>query len=362
MKDTFNARNLSTANKMIAVLVAVVIGITGYILISSRAASPFAAVELEQGATSGQTKSVIDDSASGGVAIQFGSEQVQAPSAAAPTDSWPNGSSTGYKKAPGYPGSLTKFTGTVQSGQTYKFMDFTGETSVGSLLSNVNNVTFIGCRFAASGSQAAVVATYGDNITFQYSTFEPSATATGPVDYSAGYLYGIDQRAPGKITVDHSDFWGWGAGIHLSYSNAAKPVTVKDSWFHDARNDGGTDTTSAILENVGGGQSSITLTHNTMVSAGNTSAIALQGGEYSNLSITGNYLAGFGYTVNLGGKGSSKVVFTDNTLGEDIKPVSGSVTGWDASIGTWKGNKAYSASATTFWLPDGKTAATDYAG
>jgi hypothetical protein len=96
-------------------------------------------------------------------------------------------------------------------------------------------VSFYGCRFASNAVSDANVAVYGDDIRFDYCTFQPSAATAPPVGYSQGYQYGIDQRFDGQLTVDHSDFWGWGNGIQFKFSNQAKPCTVRNSWFHNAR-------------------------------------------------------------------------------------------------------------------------------
>jgi hypothetical protein len=231
---------------------------------------------------------------------------------------------------------------------------------------------------------------YGE-ATFSYSTFEPSndADSKPPTPYSQGYQYGIDQRYDGKLTIDHSDFWGWGNGIQIGYSSQAKPLTVKDSWFHDARDDGNIDHTDAILENYGGsGFSYMTFDHNTIVSVGNTNGLALQNGDkggYDHLTVTNNYFSGFGYTVNIGGSGRiSNSLFTGNTYGTDIKPTYGPLYDWssDGTNNLWRNNKWHVPSGGWgnpahdgwYWIPDGSDASnygyddsmfvsqTDYAG
>lgn len=292
--------------------------------------------------------------------------------AAGPPSAWPNASNTGHEHAPGYPGSLTPFTGTIQSGQTYQYKDFPSGVGVGSAGSPVTNVTFRGCRFRSNAVDDANVAVYGDDITFDYSTFEPSAVNAPPTPYAKGYQYGIDVRTAGKVTVDHSNFWGWGNGIQFGSSTQAKPFVVKNSWFHDAREDGGVDHTDAILENYGG-QSYMLFDHNTIVSAGNTNGLALQGDSYANVTVTNNYFSGFGYTVAVGTKsGNTNVVFTDNTFGTDIEPGYGPLYGWQSGTGnTWRRNKwrvtpgGYSTQTSDdgkYWWPDGTLSGTDYAG
>ena len=185
----------------------------------------------------------------------------------------------------------------------------------------------------------------------------------------------LDQRGiQGQITVDHSDFWGWGNGIQFGRSSQAKPFVVRNSWFHDARKDGGIDHTDAILENYGGA-SYMVFDHNTIVSDGNTNGLALQNGNqtgYTNVTITNNYFSGFGYTINMCGyfQGCANITFTDNTFGTDIKPVWGALYGWsDGSGNLWRRNKwhvvpgGYYSNNTddgSYWWPDGTLSTSDY--
>ena len=300
--------------------------------------------------------------------------------------SWPDATNTGYVNAPGYPGSLATFSGSIQSNTTYSFQNFTSGAGIGSSSVHPTNVTFIGCRFASNAVADANVACYGDNVTFQYCTFEPSADPTPPVTYANGYQYGIDQRYNGAMTVDHCNFWGWGNGIQWSFSSQAKPVIVRDSWFHDARDDGGVDHTDAILENYGGSindHAYAVFHHNTMSSVGNTNGLALQGNSYFNITITHNYLSGFGYTLNAGsdGSGNQNVVVTDNVFSDEIQPGIGFLYGWSDGNGNlwrrntlhlpnapgWSNNGAWGAAITQadegkYYYPDGTAHSVDYAG
>jgi hypothetical protein len=287
------------------------------------------------------------------------------------TNQQPDATNTGYRNAPDYPGELTRFTGTIQSGQTYRFHDFPSGLRVPA---GVHNVTFYGCRFASNAIADANVAVYGDNITFDYSTFEPSRVAAPPTAYTQGYQYGIDQRSRGQITVDHSDFWGWGNAIQFGFSSEAKPFVVRNSWFHDARDDGGIDHTDAILESYGG-QSFMVFDNNTIVARGNTNGLALQNGNgtgYKNVTITNNYFSGFGYTVNVCGhfQGCSNITFTDNTFGTDVRPVWGPLYGWqDGNGNIWRRNRwrvvpnGYSRNSADdgkYWWPGGMVSNSDY--
>lgn len=304
---------------------------------------------------------------------------IGAPTTPPPTaGQWPDATNTGYKNAPGYPGHLTPFTGTLQSGQTYKFYDFTQGLAVPC---DVSNVTFYGSRFAYTqtdpNNNANVVIgdhykTCGNNIVFDYVTFQPRVVSSPPTAYSQGYGYGIDQRGDVQITVDHSDFWGFGGGIQMQYSSQARPVVVRNTWFHDARDDGGgVDHTDGILDNWGG-QGYMIFDHNKISSVGNTQGLSLAGGNgYTNVTITNNYFSGFGYTVAIGGKQNNRnVVFTDNTFGTDIQPYFGPLyPGWtDGNGNLWRRNKWHvvpnsyyknSADDGKYWTPNG-VSATDW--
>jgi hypothetical protein len=292
--------------------------------------------------------------------------------ALAPPSTFPNSTNTGFRNAPGYPGQLTRFSGSIQSGQTYKFYEFSGGLNIPK---GITNVTFIGCRFTSNATVDANVADYGDNIVFSYSSFEPPGPIGAPkvVPYNTSYQYGIDQRTASKLTVDHSDFWGWGNGIQFGWSSQAKPVVVTNSWFHDAREDGGVDHTDAILESYGG-PSYMVFDHNTIVSVGNTNGLALQGDGYSNVTVTRNYFSGFGYTVNVGahGENNHNVNFSGNTFGTDIEPGWGPLYGWQGGNGNvWRLNKwrvapgGYSTKTADdgkYWWPDGTLSTSDFAG
>jgi hypothetical protein len=287
-----------------------------------------------------------------------------------PSTDFPGPTNTGYKNAPGYPGQLTKFTGSLQSGQTYKYYEFDPGLEVG----NVSDVTFYGCRFDGlnSAAFANVIVRGGQNITFDYSSFIPQKLATPPAAYGDSSQFGIWVYPAniGKLTVDHSDFWAFGNGIQFFPSgDSTKPFTVRNSWIHDARADGGTDHTDGILngDTVG---SYITIDHNTIVSKGNTNGLALQDTADRNVSVTNNYFSGFGYTVRLGGSGNQNFTFTGNTYGTDIKPEWGPLYGWTSGSGNlWRDNKwhvapgGYSTKTTDdgkYWWPDGTLSTSDY--
>jgi peptidoglycan hydrolase-like protein with peptidoglycan-binding domain/chitodextrinase len=297
---------------------------------------------------------------------------------------WPNSTNTGYRNAPGYPGSLHACSGPIQSNTTYSFCDFNGGVSVGTRDAPVSNVTFYGSRFHGAGESLDVIALYGDNITIDYSSIEPAVSAP-PVSHSQGYYIGIDADGSyytnvGKLTVTHSDIWGFAGAIATNGSTQAKPHVFRDNWIHDPRADGGVDHTDGIGETSGFGNSSyVVIDHNSVLGVGNTNGLAYQAGTYSNFSVTNNYFSGFGYTINLGNamNNSSNFLFSGNTFGTNFRPDWGPLYGWGGTGNVWKCNYIKFVPGTTwtsgggwkpvasddgkFWTPNG-VSATDYLG
>jgi hypothetical protein len=312
-----------------------------------------------------------------------------------PLYGFPGKYNTGYRNAPGYTGSLTTFSGTIQSNQTYQHMYFPGGALVGTWSLTVKNVTFIGCRFTSNSVSGQNVGVMGDNITFTYCSFEPSAVSAPPVANASGYQFAINQMTTvdtGRITIDKCDFWGWANAIQFEYSSQTRPFVVRNSWFHDARNPGSgasIDHTDAILENWGGSTVwYMIFDHNTIVSRGTTNGLALQGTNYSNVTVTNNYFSGFGNTVALG-QLNNNLTFTGNVYGTDFQPDwSPLYGGWTSGTNNlWRHNKwhvvpgvtwrvtaqlpAYMTAAVSdgqYWWPTaaydtpGCVRATDYAG
>lgn len=279
---------------------------------------------------------------------------------------FPGASNSGYANAPGYTGTLSDCSTNIESNTTYRNCDFPDGLTIGSSSSHPTDVTFVGCRFASNSVVDADVADYGSNITFSYDTFEPntvsaSSEPTAPtaaaVSYNQGYEYGIDQRYSGALTVDDSDMWGFGDAIQFGYSSQSAPVTVSNTWIHNPRDNGGVDHTDGILENYGH-LSYMVFNHNTITGNGNTNGLALQGPDYSHVTITNNYFSGYGYMVNTGGNSdSTDMTFTGNVWGTDIEPGWGPLYGnamytTPSLGGVWKDNTIYVAPGTS-WMAKG---------
>lgn len=285
---------------------------------------------------------------------------------------WPDATNTGYRNAPGYTGSLTNGSAiTVQSNQTYNHTAFSGGVNVGSNGNPVTNVTFNGCRFYGISVGDALVTLFGDNITFNYCSFEPGVAAP-PVAYNKSYQYGLAGNGGyytlvQQLTVSHCDFWGFGNAIDCKNSTQAKPHLFEHNWIHDAANDGGAIYhTDGIGDESGSGQNSyVTLHHNTIISEGNTNGIAYQQGVYDHFTVTDNLLGGFGYTVAIWANTST--VFTGNVFDASTIPAGyGPLypqTFWTGGTSLWRNNiwQSTDASNGKFWTPSGP-GSTDYNG
>jgi hypothetical protein len=274
----------------------------------------------------------------------------------------PDSTNTGYLNAPEYPGSLSPCPTTLTSNTTYNFVDCTGGIPDGS---GKSNITFYGSRFRSNAVVDANVKANADNMVFNYCTFMPSTVASPPVSYNGGYQYGINQTANVQLTVDHSDFWGFGNGMQVSFSSQTKPLLIQNSWFHDTRADGGIDHTDGILANDGGASIAYVKIHNNTIEAvGNTQCIAMQGTHgFINLTVTNNYVSGFGYTVSLGNNGGvpyngQNVIFQGNTFETYLRPVWNTFYGaWsDTNGNVWKCNKLHVITGSYYTLTsdDGK--------
>jgi len=346
---------------------AVFVGLTITVLIL--ASTEYGEAELESGAVENGAKVVINSGASGGKAVAFEAAPAvtaQAPTPPPPSATFPNGASTGYANAPNYPGSLHTCATPIQSNSTYDYCNFPG-LSVGSQSDPVSNVTFYGCWFHGTNDTGALVILYGNNITFDYSSFTPNAGAP-PVAYNQSYEYGIEAdggyySSVQKLTVTNSNFWGFQDAIDTNGSTQAEPQLFEGNYIHDSAAAGGVAHVDGIGTLSGSGNSSYdVIVHNTIESNANTNAIAFQGGTYSHFTITDNQLGGFGYTVAILGT-VSYITFTGNTF-STLDPIGWGPlypnTFWTTTGSIWSNNKWYvppgaawgnPAQSGWYWVP-----------
>jgi hypothetical protein len=333
---------------------------------------------------------------------------VSAPAFAATTTPWPGqaGNPVGYAAhgplgTTPWPGgnfqsgtaaSPTVYTGYVFtgpqtiSGSYIQFVSCDFNSGTGGVLVSGSNITFTGSRFQSNSTGNYNVQTTGSNITFSYSSFTPLAsfytsppgsvwpsagagknTTTQTTDVNAingndGYEYGINITSGGPVTVDHSDFWGFGNAV-VFYATTQQ-INITNNWIHDAVNASpqGYHTDGAGYINGGAGPSNLLIQGNTIASLGNTQGLAFQGASsgYNNIQIIGNYFSGFGYTAAAapGGVALTNSSITSNVFGTDIEPVWNPLYGasWNgASSSTWACNKIAFAAGTSWTDGDGWT-------
>ena len=261
---------------------------------------------------------------------------------------------------------------------TIRNCHYAGGAEIGRYQGDVVNVTFIGVRFHGTAVEEALVKIWGDNITFDYCTFEPDVPFQPGVRvaYNKSYQYGISAGGSyytkvGKLTVTHSDFWGFGNAVDLYGSTQAKPHVFRDNWIHDAAADGGSYHTDGIGTLSGSGTGAyLVLDHNTIESPGNTNGIAFQKGSYSNYTITNNLIGGWGYSVALWAP-APNTTFTGNVFSTRLKPVWGPLypqAFWTSTGSGWKDNRwmvpdgaawGNKADDGKYWTPTGPSAS-DY--
>jgi hypothetical protein len=287
------------------------------------------------------------------------------------TTPWPGGSfQSGTAANPTvYKGYVFSGPQTI-SGSYIQFISCDFNSGTGGVNVTGSNITFTGDRFQSNQVEYYNVRTTGASITFSYSSFTPltsfyttppgsvwpsagagqntyqqcttgqttsgcSGTTNNAIDGNDGYEFGIDVGSGGPITVDHSDFWGFGNAISFD-SPTTVQMTVTNNWMHDAANASWSATSPTSGQayhidgpgylNGGAAPSNVLIQGNTIASLGNSNGVAFQAATsgYSNIQIIGNYLSGFGYTLAPGEPGNTHFtgsVIANNVWGTDVEPV-----------------------------------------
>jgi hypothetical protein len=304
------------------------------------------------------------------------------------TTPWPGGSFTsGTASSPTVYKNYV-FSGPITvSGSYIQFISCDFNSGTGGVNVTGSNITFTGNRFQSNQVEYYNVLVSGSNISFSYDSFTPLAslytappglvwpsagsgqntttqtTNVNAIDGNSGYEFGIDiANNAGTITVDHSDFWGFGNAIVFNGASTAQ-VNITNNWIHDAANASqqGYHTDGPGYLNGGAGPSNILIQGNTIASLGNTNGIAFQAATsgYNNIQIIGNYFSGFGFTVAAGEPGNTYFTnssITGNTFGTDVEPVWNPLynNSWPAGTNSkWACNKIAFASNTSWTDGDG---------
>ena len=273
------------------------------------------------------------------------------------------------------------------SGSYIEFVSCDFNSGTGGVSVSGSNITFTGSRFQSNNVQYYNVQVTGSNITFSYSSFTPLAsfytappgsvwpsagsgqntttqtTGVDAIDGNEGYEYGVNITSGGPVTIDHSDFWGFGNAL-VFYSTTAQ-MTITNNWIHDAANASpqGYHTDGPGYLNGGAGPSNILIQGNTIASLGNTNGLAFQAATsgYDNIQIIGNYFSGFGFTVAAGAPGNTHFTnssVSNNVFGTDVEPMWNPLYGNSFTAGSnssWTCNKLAFRSGTTWTDGDGWT-------
>jgi hypothetical protein len=295
-----NFFRIARANKLAAIVCALVIIGVGLWLVRSQAAGFFAAVESDAGTLSGNAQVVSDASASGGKAIQFTAPVTPPPPGPSPrpfpfpAGMKPDATNTGLLVAAS---QLTIVSGDQTYGPSFNGQTITGKDFKGFVTVTGANITFTNCKFEgkATSSNHALLDTEDSTgtITVQDSEFvpsNPSATIDGLWTRNAN-LYRINVH--GSVDGMKGD------------SN----TLVQDSYIHDMKwfasdpNQGGGETHNDGVQTFAG-EVNVTLRHNNIDlsgvkdSNGNPASNAAWQASANNSLADSNWFDGGGCTLN----------------------------------------------------------------
>ena len=277
------------------------------------------------------------------------------------------------------------FTGNLTISCSYcNFISDDFSSGTGGVNVTGSNDTFTGDRFQSNAAGNYNVQTSGANLTFSYDSFTPLASFyTSPpgetwpsagaeqntttqiadvnsINGSDGYQVGVAVSSGGPVTVDHSDFWGFGNSALQGLLGTTAQITFTNNWVHDAAN---ANPESYHIDGIGyvngtAGPDNVLIENNTIASIGNTNGIAFQEATsgYNNIQIIGNYLSGYGYNTALGraggGIGFTNSSFKNNVFGTDLQWVWGPLyadytSDFSGNGNSWSGNTLAVISGTT---------------
>ena len=288
---------------------------------------------------------------------------------------WADFSNTGYRHDPGYTGSGGNCTHgyaglndyapgmtansalyvNAPAGHVFNQIHFRGTALLGYTAGD--NWTFNGCVFdnggGGKGEANFILQSYLPTAcTWNYCTFKPCDFTLPPGNdgsVSTSHTYpgtpwlssyqSFNSNGNGAQTGlavvhrYHCDIWG-NAGMQDVFNGTAGDHVILDwCYIHDQADTnwstgkaaGVPDSDLYHHDGIGpdgnSGSRWINITNCTVASLGSTNAIAFQGTPCRDHVITGNYLAGFGITVSLGGPGmatDTNITFTDNVLSAEV--------------------------------------------
>lgn len=310
----------SLANKIVAVAVVLAIGVSGYLLVTTKASGFFAAAEPDSGTLSGNATVVSDSSASGGKALQFN----------APASTGGGGGSGGggggggstSRSCPAYPAFPDASCTGYPAGTS--FTTHTGDVTITTANTVIDSEHIIGC-----------VDVEAPGVTIRNSFIEcanasPDAVFSGDGNYSGTGLTIQDTEIDcknnvGTTAVGDTNVTTLRLNIHgceNGYDIDAH-IHATDNYIHDLANSTESHTdgmqfaighyVSATDHSIINGVIDVDIIHNTILSrgapgqpAGTTSAIISNRTPIDQkVIIQNNLLAGGAYTLYCDGGGTT---------------------------------------------------------
>jgi hypothetical protein len=282
----------------------------------------------------------------GALAAPAASAAVKTNCAAVPSAcGYPDATNTGVKagtKLTAVPGQVTSGTGwsydtsDATLNVTGNGTTLTGLSVTGSVNITASNVTLNDDQVVSNDGTFGVALRHTAGVTIENSAIGGANTTTGRVNYAIDDIYG-DSTA---LVIQNDNITDWRVGIN------AEAGLITANYIHSPGFQAG-DHTDGIYDSEGTTQ--LTISNNTILNSLNqTCDIMLQsaaGVPVSNLAITGNFLAGGGYSIYAGGaqNDSTNIVITGNRFGQQYYATSGQY-GPDAQYqpagagNTWSGN------------------------
>lgn len=284
--------NNRQVNVVLSVMIAVAVGVSGYLLINTEAAGFFASTEPENGTLSGNAKTVNDTSAYGGKAIQFTAPvSTPEPTPPPPTSTtkcplpkYPNPSCTGILSTP-----TTVVSGnyTAKANEVVSNKRITGSLSIGGSGVIIRNTEIY------------------KGINYTTNSFIIEDSTIGPASGCLNNTEGVIGTA--NFTMKRVRMRNISEGVRISGSN----VIIQDSYFTHCEAQGVDDPHSDGIQAYGAASAkNVIISHNTIDMRTVPSATAPiflptdrdnQGNNGISYSVTDNVVAGGGYSIQLPG-------------------------------------------------------------
>ena len=219
------------------------------------------------------------------------------------------------------------------AGQTVSALNITGNVDI-----YASNVTLQNCRINNTDPTTYwCVATHG-TIT---GVVIKNCTIIGPGAPAKTQVSGVYVRDNSSATIDACDISQVGHGVDVS----GGPTVVKNCYIHDLVSSSSSHYDGVFFGGNSNPNFSLLIQNNTVINNNNqTAAVFLQNvfGPISNVTITGNYLAGGGYTsycdATRGTGAVTNISYTNNAWTRGYF----GLTSFRSCTPTWTGNYDYS--------------------